>query len=136
MAPFILDCSVTMSWCFEDRACSYGDFVLKSLIQTHAFVPMLWSLEVSNVLLLAEKRGKIKESESAAFCENLKALPIKKEDIFFPLPLDLTHLGRQHNITSYDACYLFLALIKNLPLATLDERLKKAAQATGISLFA
>ena len=136
MTSFILDCSITISWCFEDKACAYGDFVLKSLAQTYAIVPILWSLEVSNILLLAEKRGKIKESESAAFCENLKALPIKKEDIFFPLPLDLIRLGQQHNITSYDACYLSLALLKNLPLATLDARLANAAQTAGVPIFA
>ncbi|MBI2596001.1 type II toxin-antitoxin system VapC family toxin [Candidatus Daviesbacteria bacterium] len=34
-------------------------------------------------------------------------------------------LGEKHNLTVYDASYLYLAKSQNLPLLTLDEKLKK-----------
>jgi predicted nucleic acid-binding protein len=32
----------------------------------------------------------------------------------------------------YDTCYLQLALISNLPIATTDEKLQRAAEASGL----
>jgi predicted nucleic acid-binding protein len=46
------------------------------------------------------------------------------------------HLARAHNLSSYDASYLELAMRLGLPLATLDDKLKTAAKAVGVSLFA
>ena len=37
-----------------------------------------------------------------------------------------------HELTSYDALYLDLALTEQLPLATLDEPLRKAAAKLGV----
>jgi predicted nucleic acid-binding protein len=42
-------------------------------------------------------------------------------------------LANQYNLTAYDAAYLELALRESLPLATLDNDLKKAALAIGLS---
>jgi predicted nucleic acid-binding protein len=40
-----------------------------------------------------------------------------------------------HRLTSYDAAYLELAMRTALPLATLDQDLRKAASAEGVSLL-
>lgn len=40
-----------------------------------------------------------------------------------------------YNLTGYDAAYLELAMRKTLPIATLDDELRKAARAAGIELF-
>jgi predicted nucleic acid-binding protein len=45
-------------------------------------------------------------------------------------------LARAHALTAYDAAYLDLALRRGLPLATLDDDLKKAASAVGVTLYA
>ena len=47
----------------------------------------------------------------------------------------LLPLCRTHQLTSYDALYLELALRRQLPLATLDEPLRQAASALGVSLL-
>jgi len=39
----------------------------------------------------------------------------------------------QHGLTAYDASYLELAVRHNLPIATSDKALSKAAQAAGLS---
>lgn len=49
--------------------------------------------------------------------------------------LRLPYLGRKHGLTTYDAAYLHLALRENLPLATADAALKKAALVEGVTLI-
>jgi len=44
---------------------------------------------------------------------------------------DLLNLARKHRLTAYDAAYLELALRLDLPLATVDDRLMRAARAEG-----
>ena len=48
---------------------------------------------------------------------------------------DTMHLARAHNLSSYDAAYLELAIRLGLPLAALDGKLKTAAGAMGVPLF-
>jgi predicted nucleic acid-binding protein len=44
-------------------------------------------------------------------------------------------LCRAHRLTSYDALYLDLAVRRDLPLATLDTDLRKAAGKLGVKLL-
>ena len=131
---FVLDCSVTMAWCFEDESSPYADAVLSSLKQTKALVPSLWMLEVANVLLMAERKKRLQEADMLHFTHLLSRLPIHVNEV--PLVMtDLILLGQMHQLTSYDACYFRLALLYGLPLATLDEKLKHAATKAGILLY-
>jgi predicted nucleic acid-binding protein len=47
----------------------------------------------------------------------------------------LESLARKHNLAAYDAAYLDLAIRQELPLATSDEALKKAALTEGVALI-
>ena len=133
-SQFILDCSVTMAWCFEEEACDYADRVLSSLAHSKVLVPELWHLEVSHVLLMAERKQRIQEAQILRFSRLLESLPIDT-DHNPPSLTDLTLIARLHHLTSYDACYLHLALVRGLPLATLDKNLKNAAEKSGVPLF-
>jgi predicted nucleic acid-binding protein len=44
-------------------------------------------------------------------------------------------LADRHRLTVYDATYLELALRLSLPLATLDDELRNAAQLEGVPLL-
>ena len=44
-------------------------------------------------------------------------------------------LADRHQLTVYDATYLELALRQSLPLATVDQDLRKAGQAEGVMLL-
>jgi predicted nucleic acid-binding protein len=46
---------------------------------------------------------------------------------------ELVTLAVKHNLSVYDTCYLQLALVSNLPIATNDEKLKRAAEASGLA---
>jgi predicted nucleic acid-binding protein len=133
---FIVDNSVVMSWCFKDQANPYADSILERFKEAVAYVPSIWSLEVVNVLLAAERKKFIREADSVRFINLLFQLPIFVE---YEGPekamKDLLGLARAHNLSSYDASYLDLAMRKGLPLATLDEKLRKAAESTNVLIL-
>src|SRR5690606_33001269 len=77
VTDFVLDCSVAMTWCFEDEACAYGDKALDQLAAgATAVVPQLWLSEVANVLLVAERRHRLTKRKADAFVARLGDLPI------------------------------------------------------------
>jgi predicted nucleic acid-binding protein len=130
MEGFVLDCSATMAWCFGDEATTKTDRLLASLASTRqAHVPAVWSLEVINVLLVAERRKRISRKDASSFLKLLEAMPIVSEtELSSPNLEGIHNLGRTHRISAYDASYLELALRKTVPLATLDNKLKAAAR--------
>src|SRR3990167_4404664 len=74
---FVLDCSVTMTWCFTEETTKNTIAVRDSLLQSNCYVPSIWSLEVNNVLWMAIKNKKISDLQAARFKYLLKALPIQ-----------------------------------------------------------
>ena len=76
LPQLVLDCSVTMAWCFDDEQDSYAQDVLARLPAASAVVPAIWSLEVLNVLLVGERRARITPARSARFLVLLAHLPI------------------------------------------------------------
>ena len=136
MADFILDTSVTMSWCFSDEANPYADAVLDSLSEQVALAPAIWPLEVSNVLLVAERRERIHHQDSKRFLKLLSVLPINIENLTEQRIFDaVLMLAREQNLSSYDAAYLDLALQNNLEIGTLDQALREAAEKKGVGLY-
>jgi predicted nucleic acid-binding protein len=126
---FVLDCSITMAWCFDDESSEYADAVLDYLEKKTAFVPTIWPLEVANVLLLAKKHGRINEIQSASFIDALAALPIIVDSSSTSRALhSVFTIAGQLNLTIYDATYLELAIREKIPLFTLDKELLKAAK--------
>lgn len=136
-ARFVIDNSVVMSWAFQDEATPYADAVLEQLSETSAIVPSIWPLEVVNVLLVAERRKRLKQADSVRFITLLSQLPIFVEHEWPDNRMEeLLTVGRANNLSSYDAAYLCLAMRKGLPLATLDQKLIEAAQQVAIPLLA
>jgi predicted nucleic acid-binding protein len=118
-----------MTWCFQDEVDPYAEAVLDSLTEASAVVPAIWPLEVINVLLVAERHGRLHEADSVRFVSLLGQLPIMV-DRSWPerLMKDLLAIGRTHNLSSYDTAYLELAMRQGLPIATLDQKLLEAAR--------
>jgi predicted nucleic acid-binding protein len=126
---FVLDCSITMAWCFEDESSEYTDTILESLKEATALVPTIWPLEVANVLLLSKKNKRITEIQSANFIDALSALPIVVDQSTTSKAMhSIFVLAGQSDLTLYDAAYLELAMREGIPLLTLDKGLIKAAK--------
>ena len=135
MAPFVVDASMTLSWCFADEANQYSRAVLTALDTTYAIVPALWPFEIANGLAVAERRKRITQAGIAAFLETLQRLPIQVErrEALWVWQAVLG-LAREHRLTAYDAAYLDLAKRENLNLATMDHDLQDAGRTLGIAL--
>lgn len=139
MPEFVLDASVAISWCFpgdptEDTA--YSRRILAELAVRDAIVPEVWPFEIANVIFVSfKKRKRITEKQITEYIELLRSLPIRVEPNDLWANIGLESRARKWDMAAYDAAYLDLAARRNLPLATADDRLKKAAFAEGIELL-
>ena len=130
--PFVLDASVTASWCFSDEQSAVADVAMQRLLDDEAIAPPLWSLEIRNILLVNERRGRIDTQDADAFLLDLSRLPIRiRQDADNRA---LVALARRHRLTAYDAAYLELAVRTDLAVATLDQALAHAVRAEGLPL--
>lgn len=132
----VIDASVAVSWCFEDESTPYTEWALDQISGgTEATVPAIWPFETANALLTAERHKRLTPAQSTVFLEQLKNLKITVDTA--PLSRIFVRVfdeARRWALTVYDAAYLELALRQGLPLATLDNPLKKAAKELGIPL--
>jgi predicted nucleic acid-binding protein len=133
---FVLDGSVTLAWLFQDEQDPYADAIIARLPDLEMLVPRLWHLEIANVLLVGERRGRCSQADTTQWLAYLAGLPIVLDgETEARAWSDTLALARQHGLTAYDAAYLELALRSGIPLATLDAKLKGAAQASGVAIY-
>jgi predicted nucleic acid-binding protein len=132
----VLDVSLSCAWCFADEASEPAWAILERLQGGRAHVPALWLWETANVLVQAERRGRISPAAIRTYLGLLEGLPISIDQ---PSTASAWHdtlaLARSHRLTSYDAAYLELALRRSLPLATRDKALQAAARLEGVPLM-
>jgi predicted nucleic acid-binding protein len=132
----VVDTSIVISWFFKDQLNPFADKVLDWLADATAYVPSVWPLEVVNVLLAAERGKLIGKADSIHFLNLLSQLPILiQHESPERMMKDILSLARDHNLSSYDASYLDLAIKKGLPLATLDKKLQEAAKSVKIAIY-
>jgi predicted nucleic acid-binding protein len=132
----VLDCSMTMAWLFEDEKTKKSEQLLTRLAQEDtAIVPAIWTWEVSNVLLVAQRRKRITRSQASGFLSMLKALPIKVDEKAMLHAHEATYeLALEQHLSAYDASYLEIALRRQLPIATLDKKLNQVATDLGLTV--
>lgn len=132
----VIDSSIALTWCFKDEASAETEILFEQVRDEGAIVPGLWHLEVSNVLLQAEKRGRIKPADVKARLDLIAALPISVDlETAARAWREILTLARAESLTSYDATYLELALRAGLPLLTKDKELARAAIKFGVEVF-
>ena len=136
MSRFVLDASVTLCWCFENQATIYTEAVFEMLAGgEEASVPFVWPIEVANVLVTAERRKDLNSSQVTSFTEALSAWPIQVDTVGLDRAFQqILSAARLYRLSAYDAAYLELAIREGLPLATLDNGLRRAANAAGVTI--
>ena len=130
----VLDSSVTMAWVLRDEQSAQADAALEQVAEIGGIAPALWWVEVRNVPVIAERRERLTQEDTAAAVQAIDVLGIHLDHA--PDNASLLQLARTHGLTAYDAMYLELAIRQQRPLATLDRKLSAAAQAEGIALTA
>jgi predicted nucleic acid-binding protein len=84
---------------------------------------------------MACRRRRITFEQLEGFLKRLKVLPIDAAQQTPSEIFDLPALARSHGLANYDVAYLALAKRTNLPLATTDVDLRKAATSAGVEIL-
>ncbi len=136
MTAGVVDSSIALTWCFEDEASPETDLLFERIRDQGAVVSALWHLEVGNVLLQAERRGRIGRADLTMRLALIAVLPIAvDQETMSRAWRETLLLARAENLTAYDAAYLELAERRGLPLITKDNELGAAAKRLGVIVF-
>jgi predicted nucleic acid-binding protein len=133
MARLVIDASVTLAWLFDED--SGAARVKPVLDRSELLAPWLWRLEVTNAVLVRERRKIVTEAQAFRLLGLLDELTIE----LMPEPVartasGLAQIARPHQLSAYDAIYLDLAIRLGLPLFTRDGNLRAAAARVGVPL--
>lgn len=128
----VLDASVTLRWLLRDVP-GPEQKVKSDLELGFAVVPALWHYEVANGLRNAVRAGRLSIEVMSVFADELEAYDIRTDAMSMPIRR-LSIEADLHGLTAYDVSYLLLARDRELPLATLDNRLTEAARTAGVRL--
>jgi len=133
---FVVDSSVALAWVLPDEQDAWADALADALETAPASAPTLWSLEVANALLTAQRRKRLTDREAERLFKVLEALPIEFDSA---PPAQVAPavfaLARKLGLTAYDAAYVELAKRRSLPLATLDPALAEGARKVGVAVL-
>ena len=132
----VLDPSVVAGWFIGDESSSFTQAALAAVAASGALVPSLWPYEVTNMLLMAERRGRISTEDVSLALESLAALPIHvRPTSVMRDTAAFARIAREYRLSAYDASYLEVAVRSRSILATLDLALRRAAERAGVGLF-
>ena len=132
----VLDASLVIAWLVTEQLPAGDTDVYNDLPDNVLVVPGHWPLEISNAL---RSRIKSKRLSIANFHDIMERLDLLNVEVQSPLELDeigpLAQFAVTHELTTYDAVYVQLALQRRIPLATLDRAMRTAAAKLNIPLL-
>ena len=128
-----MDCSIVCAWLLADESVPEADSILDQVGAAGAVAPGIWWAELRNVLIMAERRRRISQSETAAALAAVQALGIMLDHA--AEGATVLRLARSYRISVYDALYLELAVREQRPLATLDRALGNAAESEQVRVL-
>lgn len=135
MSALVLDCSTALSWVLPDERKDDQGEVERMVARDGAVAPSHWPLEVANALTLAARRGRIDRTYRDLVLADLSALPVDLDQETAAQAWGASlHLAEELQLTVYDAAYIELARRRDLPLATLDRALERAALDLGLAV--
>lgn len=133
---FVLDSSVAVAWVLPDEDSVDVDAIAARLESEPAIVPVIWPLEVHNALLVAQRRARIAHKQLDAALRALSDLAIEVDhDVSMASTGRALSLAAELGLSVYDASYLELAARQNIPLASIDRRLRVACKTANITVL-
>ncbi len=126
----VIDASVVLKWYLDDE--QYGQKALSLLAkyvseELDLIAPSLLEYEVINGLLIAQKRGRIKEGKILTAIDGFVNLEIKFLNLS-NLYQKVLHYCNAYNCSAYDASYLAVAENEGAVMITSDAGLYKAVK--------
>jgi predicted nucleic acid-binding protein len=131
----VLDASITLSWFFPDERTAFTDAALEIAAQEECWAPAVWRLEFSNALLVAERKRRLTREERLQVLDEASRLNLRVDPTLQDLRR-ISAMADRHDLSTYDAAYLELALRLGSALITLDKKLAAAAVAAGVTVHA
>ena len=128
----MLDASVVGAWLFEEQQNKGAIQLRNQALDSMAIIPQLFRYEITNLILNNTRKDEV-DARVSAF-KFIESIPVTM-DFKTPLYLDLLELASDAQLSVYDAIYLELAIRYEVPLATYDKKLAKAAQKFGIEVL-
>lgn len=134
--PFVVDCSVALSWYFSDESNDRTRDLRERLIEESIHVPCLWPIEITNAVLAALRRNRVTDDEIPDLLRDLQELPDEIDRETDSMVWEYSFgLAKQFNLSVYDATYMELAVRRKMPMATLDKALARACQEADIEVL-
>ncbi len=133
MSGHVVDANTTLAWLWAEPG--NVEKLPADFAETAMIVPWLWRTEVTNAVLVRERRKHLTQAQGTRYLQILDSLAL--EVVGEPVRRSLEALGhfaRPCQLTSYDALYLELAVTLGRPLCTLDKGMQDAARRLGIEL--
>ena len=122
----VIDASIAIAWCLRDRpGTPDADAVIAQGGLEGIVVPDLFWHEVRSVLLVGERRGRIKIGTMNDHMKDIRTLSIETDADHADEAVST--LSRRHGLSGYDAAYLETAIRRKAKLSTLDKKLAVAA---------
>ena len=138
MKDFVLDGSAALALILPDERDSPGARQVRAALETGAtvHVPAHWWVEVTNGVIMAERRKRLTLAVGMEALSLMAALDVVTDDeTARRIPTEAAGLARQQGLTAYDAAYLELAIRRGAMLASQDKDLLKAATACGVAVL-
>lgn len=131
----VIDSSIALAWFFEDERNERADTILRQVAKTGAVVPWLWRLEIANALQAAVRRQRIDPAFRDASIADLLSFPIAVDtETDRHAWASTLALADRCGLSLYDAAYLELAQRLRIPLASLDQELRRACRVLGVAV--
>lgn len=128
----IVDASALVAWVMPDET---GKDLSAALgADEDLLAPWLLWVELRNILLVSERRGRLPAGMADQIVEAIDGLGLQLDT--GSSSAVVMDLARRHGLTAYDALYLETALRHGGTLASLDKALLKAAAAEGLQVLA
>ena len=133
----VIDCSLALAWVLPDEASARAERFLERLPPEAVLrVPGLWWYELSNALIMAQRRKRLADVDRRRALDLFKNLPIETDlNIGAELSGRLQGLAHRYTLSAYDAAYLDLAQRLDLGLGTIDRPLAAAARRAGVRVL-
>ena len=127
----VIDASTAAAWCFrDDEDTGEADAAIARLSTETGIVPGLFWHEMRNVLIVAERRGRINAAAVGRHLHRLRTLPLITDND--QSDRETVALARRHSLSGYDAAYLETAKRHRAALVTLDGKLTTAFTNEGL----
>jgi predicted nucleic acid-binding protein len=130
---FVVDASIAGAWLMPDERSAAATPLGRRVLANGAVAPDLFRHEVRNLLVMAVQRRRMPEDLLWTQLARIEKMPIRL--VPSGPSARIAQRALTHRLTAYDAAYLDLALDQALPLATLDEKLRAAAVAEGVTVL-